>query len=332
MPAGVKVVKIYQATPTGRDIHFDVPLSNIAVQQFATGEQQGYVGMELFKPVPVDKQSNRYYVIDKNSWFLLHDTRRAPKTSPNRIEFRVSSDAYFAQNYALAGEIPNEDLANQDAAVQLYETTVQLVTEALQRDLERRIVNLVTSISNVGSGVVLAGANQWSDYINSNPIADVTTAHAFAVQNTGLVYNTMVLPWDVFQVVRRHPLLLDLFKYTQGGMLNEEQLRAVFNVDRILIPRAIVNNAPEGAPASFTMIWGDNVLLAYVSPQAPSLRTVTFGLAFQWKPEGFPAPFAVRRYPHWDPGVASTITDVQYYQAEKIVAPQLAYVIRDTLA
>src|SRR5437667_1119801 len=97
------------AAASGRDAHLDVPLSNLAIAAFASGTE-GYIAGQLFPSVPVDKQSNRYYIIDPDSWLRIPDTRRAPKTRPNRIEFKVSSDAYFADNYALAGEIAKEDL------------------------------------------------------------------------------------------------------------------------------------------------------------------------------------------------------------------------------
>src|SRR5262245_23116672 len=110
------------ASPTGRDAHYDSMLSNLSIAAFAaTAEQQGFIAQDIFPTETVPKQSNKYYIIDPDSWLRISDTRRAPKTQPNRIEFKVSSDAYFADNYALAGEIAKEDLANADAAIMLRE-------------------------------------------------------------------------------------------------------------------------------------------------------------------------------------------------------------------
>jgi hypothetical protein len=36
---------------------------------------------------------------------------------------------------------------------------------------------------------------------------------------TGLVANTAVMDWDTLQVLRRHPVLLDMYKYTSGVLL-----------------------------------------------------------------------------------------------------------------
>ena len=317
------------ANLTGRDVHIDTPLSNIAVQAFSSGN---FVGPSLFPVVPVQKQSDGYYIITKNTWLRTpSSTLRAPKTAPRRIEFDVSTDTYFATNYALAGENAHEALANADSPIALRARTTRLVVETLMRDMEQRIANKVTSITNIGSGVLLTGANKWSDYLSSDPVSDITTGHAFIRQNTGVKANTLLLDEDTSQIVRRHPVLLDMYKYTQGGLLNDAELLEVFKVRRLLISDAIRNAALENGTASIVNIWGNNALLCYVDPAAPSLQTVTFGLGFRWQSPDLPAPMAARVYNDPDPGKKVELTEVGYYQDEKIVAQQLAYLVGNTL-
>ena len=314
---------------TGRDVHIDTPLSNIAVEAFTSGV---FVAPMLFPVVPVAKQSDVYYTITKNSWLRVpQSTLRAPKQSPRRVEFDVSSDNYFAFNYALAGENAHEVLANADNPINLRQRTVRKVVEDLMRDMEVRIANQVTSISNIGSGVSLSGGAKWSDYLNSDPISDITTGHAFVRSQTGVIPNTLLLDWDTMQTVRRHPVLLDMYKYTQGGLLNEAELKEVFKVQNLIVSNAIKNAAVENATASIVNIWGNNALLCYIDPAAPSLQTVTFGLGFRWTPPELPAPMVTRVYDDPDPGKKVEIVEVGYYQAEKIIAPQLGYLVGSTL-
>ena len=312
-----------------RDVHIDVPLSNIAVEAFSTGD---FVAPQLFPIVDVRKQSDKYYTITKNSWLRTpSSTLRAPKTSPARAEFDVSSDSYFADNYALASDNAHETIANADDPIQLRARTTRFLVDMLMRDQEVRIANLVTSITNIGSGVVLAGGSKWSDFVNSDPLSDVTTGHAFIRQNTGLLANTMLLDFDTYQTVRRHPTLLDMYKYTQGGLVNDAELMSVFKVSRILVANAIRNAAPENATASMVNIWGNNCLLCHVNPNPTGLRTATFGLGFRWLNPELPTPWGTRVYNDPDPGKKVEITEVSYYQDEKIVAAQLAYLINTTL-
>lgn len=315
--------------PTGAQIHHDRPLEVLAIKAFQGSD--GFVGQALFPTVSVPKESDRYYTISKEQWLRVNDTRRARKTKSNRIEFDVSSDSYFCENYTLAGDNALEDLANQDQAIMLRESTTENVVEGLLRDKENRIANQVTSLTNLGSGIALTGTAKWSDYTASDPIANVTTAHAFIRQNTGLLANTMVMDYDTIQVVRRHPVLLDYFKYTQGGMLTMENLKTVFSVDQILVANAIKNNAAIGATASITNIWGNCAILARVVPGVTK-RTATFGLGFAWTPEGFPAPMSVQRQVFAGAGTNNIeVIEVGYFQDEKIVAKDLAYGITGTL-
>lgn len=317
------------ASASGKDVHLDVPLSNFAVSAFAEGDDQ-FVAEQLMPEVPVGNKSDKYYIIDKGNFFRVEDTKRAPKSRANRVTFGVSSESYNAENYALAGDNAIEDVANADNALMLRQNTVRLVTTQLRRDQERRIANLVTSISNVGSGVQLTGTNKWGDSA-SDPIADVTTGHAFMRSQTGLVANTAVIDWDTLQVVRRHPLLLDMFKYTSGGRVTDAQLMEVFKVQRMLVGMGIVENALEGGTSSMTNIWGNNLVLAHVGANT-GMQSVTFGVRFRWRPAGMPAPFAVLRSTENAAGSRHIeIVEEMYFQDEKIVGADLAYVIADTL-
>jgi len=316
------------ATPVGHDAHHDALLTNLAIAAFAGAE--GFIAQSVFPSVPVGKESDRYFIIDPDSWLLVPDTRRARKTRPNRVEFKVSSDAYFADNYALAGENALEDLANADMALQLRENTVSVVTDGLLRDLEVRVANLVTSASNLGSGVALTGAAKWSDYAGSDPVADVTTGHATIRGVTGLTANVAIIDYDTMATLRRHPLMLDMYKYTQGGEVTDAQLAAAFKVQRILIGNGVKNNAKENAAASITNIWGNNCILARIT--APTgLKTATLGLGFRWRPEGIASDMQAVRYNDPDPGKKIEVIEAGYYQDEKIVASKLGYAITGTL-
>ncbi len=122
-----------------------------------------------------------------------------------------------------------------------------------------------------------------------------------------------------------------MFKYTQGGLLNDAELRECFKIENLIVSRAIRNVAPEGATASITNVWGNNALLCYIDRSAPSAQTATFGLGFRWQGEDLPAPMVASVYNDPDPGKKIEITEVGYYQDEKIVARELAYLIGNTL-
>lgn len=320
--------------PTGRDLHIDVPLSNMTVKAFNDGLGQ-FIGQQVMPTIPVGKESDKYYQIDKEAFFRIHDTRRSRKTEAHRIEFNVSSDSYFADEYALAAEIALQDLANADKALGVRMNHTRLVQVGLLRDLENRVANIVTSISNIGSGVALSASQKWGNYVESDPIAQVTSGHAFIVDNTGIEANTMIIDKDTFSIARRHPVILDMFKYTNGGLASEEQLREVFGVSRILVGKAKKEMDYENVDSqasSMVNIWGNNVVLAYIDPTPGGMETVTFGAGFRWTPDIYPSDFAVGRQQFSGPGTKNIeVLEGGYHQDEKVIARDLAYALTGTL-
>lgn len=317
----------------GRSAHHDRPLSNFAVQAFAQGPGSGYIAQSLFPSVPVNHQNDRYYTIDKASYLRTEDSKRSPRTRANRVEWKVSSDGYFADNYALADEIPLEDLANADNVLNLRQGSVSFVTDMLLRDKEVRVADKVTSISNVGSGVSLTGATRWTSVDSADIFGQVSTATAFIRGETGIIPNTMVVDYDSFQLMRRNSRLLEMFKYTSGGQLSMDQLKELFNVQNLWVGNAIRNSAKEGAAATMVDVWGDNCLLAYVNPTITRMRAATFGLTMNWRPEGMATDMQVERSRIDDAGSEKVeVIEAGYFADEKIVGKELSYLINDTQA
>jgi len=315
----------------GRNVHIDVPLSNFASSAFAD-QEEGLVADQFAPMIPVGKQSDKYFIIEKDAFLRIEDTRRAPRTAARRVQFNVSSDAYFADNFALAAENALEDLENADIAIQLRQNSTRLVVSQLKKDQELRVADLATSISNVGSGVILsAAADKWGN-ANSDPIAQVNTAHSFIRRQTGLIANTMVIDWDTFMIVRRHPVILDLFKFTSGGELSMEQLASVFKVQRMLIPHGIRENIAEGGTASsITNIWGNNVVLAHVGASTGLQSMVPIG-RFRWNNPIFPTDFGVMTNVEGQAGMRKVeVLEAGMYQDEKVIARDLIYTISSTL-
>ena len=313
--------------PTGSQVHHDAPLSNLAIEAFASS--QDYVAGRLFPIVAVSKESDEYYTIDKAAWLANHDDLRARGVAPNKIEFKVSSDSYRCVNHALREKNALEDLSNADAALQLREQSAMNITEALLRAREIRVASKVTSISNVGSGHV--PSNKWNDYVNGDPISDVRTARAFIRKQTGLKPNVALLDEDTYEVVRSHPQLLEYFKVSGGqAMVTNAQLAEAFGVREVIIGGAVYNAAKLNAAASMVNIWGNNCLFAYVGP-ASGLKAKTLGVGMRWTPAGIAAPLSISRYLDPDPGVAAEWVQAGHYTDDKIVAVDLGYLISTTL-
>jgi len=234
----------------------------------------------------------------------------------------------------LAHEFGLEEFANLDAPLN-GQQRVDLVLGKLRRAQEIRTANMLTSISNIGSGVALTGGNKWSDFSGSDPIGDITTGHAFISGTTGLIANTLAIDWDTAKLIRRHPQMLDMYKFTSGGQVSMEQLASAFDVQNIIVARSVVDRSVEGQAASITNIWGNMAFLAYIPPggggtfEAPTAGAVRF----QWNSNGiYPAGFGVMRDVDDRAGGKHVETiEVGHFQDEAVTARDLMYIVKDTI-
>lgn len=311
--------------PSGRQVHIDSALSRVMVASFET--MGDFVANELFPVVPVNKQSDKYYILKKEAWLRQHDTKRSPRTAANRIEYDTSSDAYFCDNYALASEIPIEDLVNADAALRLRDSNVNDIVRGLKSDLEIRVQN--QAVTNVSTVQRLTGANAW-DAVNSADIqTQIHSAHLSIFRNTGLRPNLMILDYESYMYAKRNAFLLSRFQYTadKPSLLSDAQLKEAFMVDRLLIARSQKNNANPGQTASITSIWGPTALLAKVEPGL-SLQTATYGLSMRWTDPKLGAPMTVTSALEDAAGSRHIeILEGGYYQDEKVIASDLGFYI-----
>lgn len=312
--------------PTGRQVHIDTPLSNVLVAAFETAGD--FVASRLFPAVPVDKQSNKYYTLRKEAWLRQAASYRAPKAKANRIEFDISSDAYFADNYALAAEIPLEDLANADNAIRLRESNTMFLSRQLLADLEIRVAaNVATNVSTV---VRQTGANAWSATSSADLVEQIGDGHLSIFNNTGLRANTLVLDYQSYMYAKRNKLLFSRFQYRASGpaQVSDAQLLEAFGVDNLWIARSQKNNANPNQTASITSIWGPTALLCRVDPGALSMMTATYGLSFRWTSPELGVPMAVTTAVEDGAGTRKIeVLEGGYYQDEKVVASALGFLI-----
>lgn len=310
--------------------HIDQALTNLAIKGFSGAASN--IADQVFPIVDVGKQSDIYYTLDKASWLRVPNTLRAPLAPSNLGEWQVSSDKYFADNYAFGQLIAKETLTNADAAVRVRENSAMFVTEALARDREVRVAGILTTSGALGytyglvSSHATAGSVSFTNVNSSDPEAAVTSGHAYIRSQTGLVANTLIADWNIYQSLRLNTKIRNALQYTSPAPVPSELLASLFQVERILVGNGIKNNAPEGKTASLTAIWGNSVILARIEPQRGT-QTTTLGLQFRWRPEGFPAPLAIERFDHFDRTRRAEVINATYFSDEKLVAPDLGVLI-----
>ena len=321
--------------PTARAVHVDQPLTNISVAFLQN--PANFIASRVFPNIRVQKRSDVFYTYDRG-YFNRNEARvRAPATEAAIAGFGLSTDSYMAKVVALKTQLAWQVEANADTPVQLERANTELL---LHKMLIEKEVDWATNYFATSkwtteyTGVAATpGTNeivQWSDATSSDPIGDVRSARTDMMESTGYMPNTFVMSQRVMDALVDHPDIVDRIKYS-GGVGNQnparttaEALAQLFEVDRILVMRAIRNTAAEGDTNAHSFIGGKNALLTFVPP-TPGLMTPSAGYTFTWSGyQGGGNEFGVSISRREDDKIKATEIEAEMAYVHKQVSSDLA--------
>lgn len=267
--------------PTASDVHVNFALNDVSVAWLQ--EESNFVADRAFRSVPVQHQSNAYYVYDRQAWFQAKARKRAPSTESAGSGYELSQQTYFADVYAIHKDVDDQIRANADAAINVDAEATEFVTRDLA--LKREVIfgaDFFTTGVWTGSttGGDITPSTLW-DAVGSTPIADLRAQLVAAKRRTSFRPNVMLMGEEVWAVLQDHPDFLDRIKYTQTAIVSEDLLAAVLGIDEVLVAGGVQDTAIEGAAESMAYVFGKNVLLLYRPPR-PGLLTPAAGYTFAW--------------------------------------------------
>ena len=278
--------------PTTSDVHIQAALTQISTAYIQ--DEAYYVADKVFPLVPVQHQADKYFVWSKSDFFRDDMQLRADGDESAGSGMNLATAAYSASVYALHKDIGDQVRRNADPAVDVDITTTKLLTQKglIKRDrifAQKYFTTGVwgTDVTGIAAGPGLNQTIYWSDDANGDPFTDIATGQTTVLQNTGFEPNVLAISFPVYQALRKHPLVLDRIKYTNpafAGKITPELLAQAFDVERVVVTKAVYNSAAEGAPDNFNFIVGKHALLCYANPE-PGIMTPSAGYIFPW--EGF---------------------------------------------
>ena len=272
--------------PTSSQVHVDAILTNISVAYLQRAEN--FIADKVFPIVPVDKQSDKYFVYSKNDWLRDEAQVRTDGTESVGSGYNITTDTYYADVYAIHKDIGDQTRANSDAPINVDREAAEFVTHRLltRREIQFNNDFMTTNVwSQDITGVTASPTTnqtvQWSDFTNSDPIEDIEAGKAGILSTTGLEANTLVLGYDVFRKLKNHPDLVDRIKYTSSQTITEDMLARMFDIERVLVSKGIKATNAEGATGAYSFTTGKSALLCHVAP-SPGLLTPSAGYTFSW--------------------------------------------------
>ncbi len=277
--------------------------------------------------IPVQKRDGTFVQFTKDDRFTVPNTYRGPRAQANSVYFGQSSSTYSVKDYALSDLVLDTEQENASDPLRPQMDATEGIADLMLLDREVRVASLLTSTANITQNVTLAGVNQWSDFVNSNPMTDMETAKGTCFFKP----NTVILGKEVYQKVIHHPDLLDRVKYSERGVLTAELLAMLWEVDNVYVADCRKNTAAEGQTAAYSYVWGKDVLVAYITQQ-PKVRDVSLGYTFQWTPMGGTGGMRTRVWREEEYGGGGEMIEVDTALDEKIVSADVAYLIKAAVA
>ena len=279
--------------PSQADLHVNVPLTNVSVAYMQSADS--YIADKVFPKVPVQKQSDLYWKYSKSDWRRTDVKRRAPGTETPGVGWNVDTDVYFCHVYGVHKDIADQERANADSNFNLDRDATEFITnqQLLKRDIDWTASYFRTGVwATERTGVAAApGAGQFLawDQAGSDPIGDVSRWFIEFRRLSGFAPNIAILGAYVMTALKQHPDIIDRIKYTQRGIVTEDLIATLFDVDELYVSYATVSGGPalndartQDAAATFDFIGNsDGVLFAY-APPSPSLLTPSAGYTFTW--------------------------------------------------
>lgn len=312
--------------PEVSQVHIDAALTNVSVAY----KNENYISDIIAPQVSVRKQSDKYFIYDADrERFRSTDDSRSPGAAANEIDFSLSTDNYYCDDHALVSAIPDEERENADPVIQPDIDRTEFLSDKINLNKEIALANRIISGSDIPSAT-LSGTTQWSDYTNSDPVTAIEAKKATILSAVQKVPNVLVLPYEVYQKVRFHPKVLEKVQYGQSGIVSADVLAELFDVEKVLVPRALTNTAKRGQSAAMSYIWGKNAFLCHV-PDKAAMKQVAFAYSLVWS--AAPGSINGNIVEVWrDNSRKADMVRVQKYYDQKVIAADAIYLWKAAVA
>ena len=271
-------------------VHIDQPLTNLTLAYVQ--EQSNFIADKVFPVVGVDRQSDKYYIYDRDNMNRSGDVKKlAPRTEVNRIGMSISNNSYYADVYGLGMDFDEQTLANEDAALDIRAAGAQTLMTRLMIHREEQFASTFMTTGVWGTDATGAASGSgtpvyWDDYTNSTPILDVTNARrTVQLASGGFKPNTMVVGKEVRDDLINHPDILSRLNggatVTNTALVTNAKLAEIFEVENFYVMEAVKNSSVEGVAESNAFIGGKDALLV-PTPSSAGLMTPAAGMTFAW--------------------------------------------------
>lgn len=244
-------------------------------------ENDEFIGTRLMPEVMVDTGTGAatYWKHDPENDLTAPDDTIGTDGTVNEVTEGLSQASATMYPHSLQERIDARTQAAMDAPVRLLVNPLMTVMNGLKLRQELRISTVCCTSSNYGSNTAaIAAADRWNAGGGGDPAGAVDTAKDTLFGTGRTVGFTGVA---TFNVLRRHPAALDMFKYTRSNILSVRDVADWLGLDELLVGKARYNTSMRGATASYSRAWTETVFGVLKVPEVPMVKQACFGITLQ---------------------------------------------------
>lgn len=316
--------EIHQKTLTPGAVSSTPVLQNLVVQY----RNDAYIGLNIMPRVlstelgaGPDDLAVEYWAEKKASTFEPPpDDAIGTSGTVNDVGQEFETTSTTLSRRSLKQTIDQWTNGAMDAPVRRMVNPTLLVADKLALKQEIRIKDIATTYTNFGTNyTALTGSDRWNSSTGGDPQAVVQTAKAALYLGTpGRTIGATSL--EVYNVLRRNPVILESFKYTRGAILTRQQLAEYLELDELYVSSARYKNVKEGQTATYARIWPNSFGVYHVA-QSYGQGTVCFGMTIE-SPR-----FQSQWFVPGTGGRGAMITQAAFADKSAIIAADAGYLI-----
>ena len=255
-------------------------LTNLSVQ-YANEE---YIGEQLMPVVTVPTLTGTYYTYGQRDRMGYPDDQLGPRGQANEIHETRTPATYTCAGFGYENYVDGDTISDQDAPLDEMLDLTESCAEGLAFRRELRIAGIVGVSGSYGANTAaIAAGNRWNTVAGGDPIADIQTGLAALWTGRGASVIMGATSLDVYNVLSRHPQILDLFKYngSSPGLATPGMIATFLGLTGgLLVGKARQDTANEAATAVYSRVWPDVFAIVRVA-RRPTRRNAFFGVTFR---------------------------------------------------
>lgn len=256
-------------------------------------EKNGYVATQVFPVIDVQSQAGNFGKIPLEQLLQQRDTKRAPGSGYARGNWTFDKAVYATEEHGAEEAVDDREAKMYSEYFVAEQISTLRAFSSVLRNAEQRVADAVFNTTTwTGSSLTTAVVTPWSTLASAVPITNVEAAVQKVYDNSGLWANALIINRKVFRNLRNCSSIIDRINASGAGSPSKasdvtvEMLKAVFDLEHVIVAGTSKNGAKEGQTASPSQIWSSSYAMVCKIATSPDMREPCIGRTFHWSQDG----------------------------------------------